>query len=206
MSKKHTAGCAIAAAGLWSGFVLAGDFAQVVDPQAEFLPLHYESVLKDYRATEDVAPADWKQLNGEMSRLGGHMGHMDRSKASGGNAVPPSGHDHSGHGRKPSDGSRPAGSGGGHGGHSSHGSSSGREARGAPAMRPDESGDGHSTHNHRPRPGAQHVKPSVDRAPAKSAPHSGHGTQPAKPVKPAGGYSGHEEHRGHDHMGGMKHE
>lgn len=203
MSKRHTAVGVIAAAGLSSGFVLAGDLPRVVDPQAEYQPLHYESVLNEYKAAGDVAPADWKQLNQEMSRLGGHMGHMDRSGESGENAAPPAGHNHSGHGRVPSAGSRPAGSGVGQEGHSSHGSLSRGEASGAPAMRPDQRRDGHSAHNHRQRPAAQQVKPSIDRAPAKSGPHSGHGTQP---VKPAGGNSGHGGHGGHDHMGGMKHE
>ena len=37
----------------------------------------YRSVFDDYQALRDEAMRDWRQVNDEMGRRRGHMGHLD---------------------------------------------------------------------------------------------------------------------------------
>lgn len=49
----------------------------------------YQSVFADYKPLQDEALHDWRQVNDEMGRLRGHMGHLGANRS-----APPSPHDH----------------------------------------------------------------------------------------------------------------
>lgn len=51
----------------------------------------YESAFRDYRPYADPEPARWRDVNDEVGRLGGHVGHVPRvaPRATPGAAKPP---------------------------------------------------------------------------------------------------------------------
>lgn len=44
--------------------------------EAPRFPSVYQSVFADYQSFQDEALHDWRKVNDEMGRLGGHMGHL----------------------------------------------------------------------------------------------------------------------------------
>ena len=46
------------------------------DAKASVPAYRYESAFNDYRPYADPQAARWRDLNEEMSRLGGHLGHV----------------------------------------------------------------------------------------------------------------------------------
>lgn len=50
----------------------------------------YQSVFADYKPLQDEALHDWRQVNDEMGRLRGHMGHLESNQP-----ATQSPHDHS---------------------------------------------------------------------------------------------------------------
>lgn len=51
----------------------------------------YRSAFDDYKPMQDEVLLDWRQVNNEMSRLRGHMGHLDAKPSE-----PEPSHQHSG--------------------------------------------------------------------------------------------------------------
>lgn len=43
----------------------------------------YQSAFADYTPIQDEPLHDWRQVNGEMGRLRGHMGHLETGPATG---------------------------------------------------------------------------------------------------------------------------
>ena len=43
----------------------------------------YQSAFADYKPIQDEALHDWRQVNGEMGGLRGHMGHLETGQAAG---------------------------------------------------------------------------------------------------------------------------
>ncbi len=75
----------------------AGAFAAGSDMAGDGAEAAYRSVLGDYRGYQEVEVGPWRELNDEMERLGGHMGHMDGNgmRPTPGQAAPmPGGHRH----------------------------------------------------------------------------------------------------------------
>jgi len=84
-----------------------------LDSAAPVPPLEYRSVFSGYRPYQDVSPGRWREVNEQVGRLGGHVGHLAKPQPAAGKAQPAPGkapqpgaeapggaHDHA-HGRKP---------------------------------------------------------------------------------------------------------
>lgn len=65
---KHALSIALAA------ILSAAARAEVTEPPHPLL--EYRSVLADYAPHRDAGLADWRALNDEVARLGGHSGHV----------------------------------------------------------------------------------------------------------------------------------
>jgi hypothetical protein len=53
-------------------------------PPKEPIPeTSYQSAFADYKPFQDETLYDWRQVNGEMGRLRGHMGHLETGQAAG---------------------------------------------------------------------------------------------------------------------------
>ena len=70
------------------------------DPKASAPAPPYESAFKNYQPYVDPDIARWRDVNQEMGRLNGHLGHVRGSaqpRGASGAAKPPAGAGHGGH-------------------------------------------------------------------------------------------------------------
>ncbi len=72
---------AFAALALFAGAVAAQQTARPdpADAKAAVPPLRYDSAFKDYRPHAEPEIARWREVNEEMGRLGGHVGHLPQA-------------------------------------------------------------------------------------------------------------------------------
>ena len=84
-----------------SGFAVAQAPARpdASDPKAPAPAQRYESAFKDYRPYVDPDIARWREVNDEVGRLNGHVGHVPRQpgSASKPGAKPPAAGGHGAH-------------------------------------------------------------------------------------------------------------
>lgn len=50
------------------------------DQRVDVPPPHYRSAFADYKGFREPDLADWREVNDEMGRLGGHKGHASAPK------------------------------------------------------------------------------------------------------------------------------
>lgn len=65
-------------AAVFAAAVVSAAWAQPVPPPSSAADAQpaYRSVFDDYRRWTDATTQDWRRLNAEMQRLGGHAGHL----------------------------------------------------------------------------------------------------------------------------------
>ena len=58
-------------------------WAESQPPKEPIPETFYQSAFADYKPLQDEALQDWRQVNDEMGRLRGHMGHLETGQAAG---------------------------------------------------------------------------------------------------------------------------
>lgn len=69
--------------------------ADPADPKAKAPPVQYKSAFGDYKPFREPDLENWRQVNEEMRRLGGHQGHSGARKPA---AQKPASGEHGAHG------------------------------------------------------------------------------------------------------------
>ena len=72
---KRTA-IALAALAASSAGAQAPERPDVADPKAATPPASYESAFKDYKPYKDPEIVRWREVNDNVGRLNGHVGHV----------------------------------------------------------------------------------------------------------------------------------
>ncbi len=59
-----------------------------LDSAAPVPPLEYRSVFSGYRPYQDVSAGRWREVNEQVGRLGGHVGHLAKPQPAAGKPQP----------------------------------------------------------------------------------------------------------------------
>ena len=83
---QHIIAIAMAATAASSAAAQPATRPDPADAKASVPTYRYESTFKDYQPYADPQTARWRDLNEEMGRLGGHLGHMAKPGEKGSSA------------------------------------------------------------------------------------------------------------------------